>query len=157
MSSWFDALEEKGLAAVEWPYPVRYGVENEVDADVLVLGGGPAGCMAAIAAARTGARVVLVDKGHPKRSGGGGVDHWLNTPNPCSPITAEECVDWEFESYNGYVNGLSRYIASREGYDTLLEIEQIGGKIRDTEDEFKGAPFRDEKTKFLFAYDYENK
>jgi len=157
MSSWFDALEEKGLAAVEWPYPVRYGVENEVDADVLVLGGGPAGCMAAIAAARTGARVVLVDKGHPKRSGGGGVDHWLNTPNPCSPITAEECVDWEFESYNGYVNGLSRYIASREGYDTLLEIEQIGGKIRDTDDEFKGAPFRDEKTKFLFAYDYENK
>ena len=33
----------------------------------------------------------------------------------------------------------------------------MGGKIRDTEDEFKGAEFRDEKTKFLFAYDYENK
>ncbi len=157
MSDWFGALEDLGLKAVKWPYPVRYGVENAVDADVLVLGGGPAGCMAAIAAARTGATVVLVDKGHPKRSGGGGVDHWLNTPNPCSQITAEECVDWELESYNGYVNGLSRYIASREGYDTLLEIEKMGGKIRDTGDEFKGAPFRDETTKFLFAYDYENK
>ena len=157
MPNWFDALGTLGLDAVKWPYPVRYGKENEVDADVLVLGGGPAGCMAAISAARAGARVVLVDKGHPKRSGGGGVDHWLNTPNPASGITAEECVDWEFESYNGYMNGLSRYISSREGYDTLLEIEQMGGKIRDTDDEFKGAPFRDEKTKFLFAYDYENK
>jgi hypothetical protein len=66
-------------------------------------------------------------------------------------------VEWEFESYNGYCNALSRYIASREGLDTLLEIEQMGGKIRDTEDEFKGAPFRDEKTRFLFSYDYENK
>jgi hypothetical protein len=33
----------------------------------------------------------------------------------------------------------------------------MGGKIRDAEDEFKGADFRDEKTKFLFAYDYEGK
>jgi succinate dehydrogenase/fumarate reductase flavoprotein subunit len=157
MADWFEALENMGLAAVAWPYPVRYGVETEVDCDVAVLGGGPAGCMAAIGAAKAGARVILVDKGHPKRSGGGGVDHWLNTPNPASTITAEECVDWEFESYNGYCNALSRYIAAREGYDTLVEIEQMGAKIRDTEDEFKGAPFRDEKTKFLFAYDYENK
>ncbi len=157
MTSWIEILENTGMAAVKWPYPVRYGVENEVDADVLVLGGGPAGCMAAIAAARAGAKVVLVDKGHPKRSGGGGVDHWLNTPNPASPITAEECVEWEIESYYGYCNALSRYIASREGYDTLLEIEQMGAKVRDTEDEFKGAPFRDEETKFLFCYDYENK
>jgi len=52
---------------------------------------------------------------------------------------------------------MSRYIAAREGYDTLLEIEELGAKIRDTDDEFKGAPFRDEKTKFLFCYDYENR
>ena len=31
------------------------------------------------------------------------------------------------------------------------------GKIRDTEDEFKGAEFRDDETKLMFAYDYENK
>jgi succinate dehydrogenase/fumarate reductase flavoprotein subunit len=30
-------------------------------------------------------------------------------------------------------------------------------KIRDTDDEFKGADFRDEATKFLFAYDYQNR
>ncbi len=35
----------------------------EFDADVLVLGGGPAGTWAAISAAERGARVVLADKG----------------------------------------------------------------------------------------------
>ncbi len=38
-------------------------------ADVLVLGGGPAGCWAAITAAEAGASVVLVDKGHCGTSG----------------------------------------------------------------------------------------
>jgi len=33
----------------------------------------------------------------------------------------------------------------------------MGGKIRDTDDEFEGAEFRDEATKLLFAYDYQNK
>jgi succinate dehydrogenase/fumarate reductase flavoprotein subunit len=33
----------------------------------------------------------------------------------------------------------------------------MGGKIRDTEDEFTGADFRDEATKLLFAYDYKNR
>ena len=42
------------------------------------------------------------------------------------------------------------------GAITLLEIEEMGAKIRDTDDEFKKAPFRDEETKFLFSYDYVN-
>ena len=29
--------------------------------------------------------------------------------------------------------------------------------LRDTEDEFAGAEFRDDETKLMFAYDYENK
>ena len=33
----------------------------------------------------------------------------------------------------------------------------MGGKIRDIDDEFRGADFRDEETKFLFAYDYLNR
>ncbi len=35
----------------------------ELDADVLVIGGGPAGTWAAVSAAERGARVVLADKG----------------------------------------------------------------------------------------------
>jgi succinate dehydrogenase/fumarate reductase flavoprotein subunit len=41
----------------------------DVLADVLVIGGGPAGAWAAVAAAETGARVVLVDKGYLGTSG----------------------------------------------------------------------------------------
>ncbi len=147
------------LQSIEWPYPIRYWKEKEISTDVLVLGGGVAGCFAAISAARKGAHVILVEKGSTIRSGAGGAgcDHWVHTPNPCSKITAEQLVTYELESNGGYCNGLSRYIAARESYETLLELEKMGGKIRDSEDEFRGADFRDEKTKFLFAYDYENK
>jgi ribulose 1,5-bisphosphate synthetase/thiazole synthase len=78
---------------VEWPYPVNYGRENEVDADVLILGGGVAGSHAAINAAKRGAKVVVVDKGAVIRSGSGGagVDHWHGAcTNPCSTVTLEE-------------------------------------------------------------------
>lgn len=154
---WKQALMAHGV--MEWPYPIRYGEETEVEADVLVLGGGIAGCWAAISAAKEGARVVLVEKGATLASGSGGTgcDHWINTPHPGSPISAEEIVGWELEFTGGYTNGLSRYIAARESYETLLELEEMGGKIRDTENEFEGAPFRDEKTGFLFAYDYESR
>jgi succinate dehydrogenase/fumarate reductase flavoprotein subunit len=143
---------------MEWPYPVYYDREQEIETDVLILGGGPAGCMAAISAAKKGLKVALLDKAYPKRSGGGsGFDHWLNTPHPGTKILPEECVEWEAATWGGYTNGMSKYIAAREAYDTLLEIEKMGGKVRDLDDEFVGAPFRDEKTKFLFCYDYENR
>jgi len=41
---------------------VNYGKENEVEADVLVLGEGIAGSHAAISTARKSTRVVLVEK-----------------------------------------------------------------------------------------------
>ncbi len=152
-----DYVEQHGKL-MEWPYPVRYDVQNEVETDVLILGGGPAGCMAAISAAKRGLKVAVLDKAYPKRSGGGsGFDHWLNTPNPCSKITPEDCIAWEAATWGGYTNAMGRYIAAREAFDTLLEIEKMGGKIRDVDDDFKGAPFRDERTRFLFCYDYENK
>ena len=55
------------------------------DADVLVLGGGPAGAWAAIAAARAGASVVLADKGYCGTSGAaasGGNNLWYIPPGP---------------------------------------------------------------------------
>ena len=61
--------ETVGRSTPEWPYPVRYEEEKEVDADVLILGGGIAGCHAAINAAKRGAKVVVVDKGTVIRYG----------------------------------------------------------------------------------------
>lgn len=154
----WEALMKEGIVN-EWPYPIRYGEEKEISTDVLVLGGGIAGCWAAIGAAKKGLKVAIMEKGATIRSGSGGAgcDHWVYVANPCSNIAPEEMVDAELASNGGYTNAISRYIASREAYDTLLELEAMGGKVRDAEDEFKGAEFRDEKTKFCFAYDYENK
>jgi hypothetical protein len=60
-------------------------------------------------------------------------------------------------SYGEFGNGITCYIQCKESYDALLDLEQMGLKVRDVDDEFAGAEFRDEKTKLLFAYDYEGK
>jgi len=54
-----------------------------IDADVLVIGGGPAGCWAAVSAANAGAQVVLVDKGYCGTTGAtasAGVGVWYVEP-----------------------------------------------------------------------------
>ncbi|SDG41862.1 FAD binding domain-containing protein [Bradyrhizobium sp. Rc2d] len=55
------------------------------DADVLVLGGGPAGTWASVSAAQHGARVVLADKGSCGTSGAtaaAGTGVWYVDPDP---------------------------------------------------------------------------
>ena len=100
---------------MKWPYPVNYNVENEVDADLLVLGGGLAGPMAAITAAKKGLKVVLVDKGCTMHSGsaGSGIDHWVGCPNPASPISPEELFEFALQNQNGYINGIAQYIKAK--------------------------------------------
>ena len=144
----------------KWPYENEIGQEELVKSEVLVLGGGLAGCYAAIAAARHGKKVVLVEKGATQRSGsaGSGFDHWESAcTHPCSGVTAKEIAEAYVNEQDGYSNGIGHYIECREGYDRLLDMESFGGKIRDTEDEFKGAAFRADETKLMFAYDYKNK
>ena len=145
---------------MEWPYPVEYGNEKEFSTEVLILGGGVAGCFAAISSAKKGAEVTIVEKGATVRSGGAGagIDHWQFSPtNPASGITPEELAEGLIRNHNGWNCGMTTYIQCREGYDALLELEKMGMKIRDTEDEFIGADFRDEATKLLFCYEYQNK
>ena len=62
----------------KWPYANEIGDVQTDEAEVLVLGGGLAGCFAAIAAAEKGKSVILVEKGATVRSGsaGTGFDHW---------------------------------------------------------------------------------
>jgi succinate dehydrogenase/fumarate reductase flavoprotein subunit len=145
---------------VRWPYPVRYGRQRNVETDVLVLGGGIAGVWAAIAAARQGAKVTIMEKGATQRSGAGGsgCDHWQWVgDNPCSGVGPEEMADALIDNHGGYRNGMGTYIQCASGYETLLELEAMGAKVRDVAGEFAGAPFRDPATKLLFAYDYTNR
>ncbi|GII63806.1 pyridine nucleotide-disulfide oxidoreductase [Sphaerisporangium krabiense] len=68
------------------------------EADVLVIGGGPAGAWAAVAAAEAGAEVVLADKGYCGTSGSaasGGNNLWYLPPDPArreAAIAARETL-----------------------------------------------------------------
>ncbi len=155
--------EPLGNIPLKWPYPVHYGEENEVVADVLVIGCGVAGSFTAIHAARKGAKVIVVDKAPISRSGsaGAGIDHWHDAcTNPCCTISPEEMVESggaQGSCIGGFPSQHVAYIACKESYDALLDFENMGIEIRDVDDEFAGAEFRDEETKLLFAYDYDNK
>lgn len=150
----YDELSEKMARA--WPYPVKYGKENEFATDVLVVGGGIAGCHAAINAAKRGMRVIVLEKGATVHSGcsGAGVDHWgAAYTNPACTSDLEQAAESSARR-RSYINGMLSYITMRESYDALLDCEEMGLKFRDEDDEFAGAPFRDEKSKIMFAYDY---
>ncbi|HEX7305462.1 2Fe-2S iron-sulfur cluster-binding protein [Lentzea sp.] len=77
----YDGLVARGLAGQgklsSEPDPARYDAKHE-HCDVLVVGAGPAGLVAALTAARSGARVVLVDE--QNQAGGAllGVDEYLD-------------------------------------------------------------------------------
>jgi succinate dehydrogenase/fumarate reductase flavoprotein subunit len=154
MSTWHEYLKEQGRAP-DWPYPVRYDKEQEIEADVLVIGGGISGCWAAIAAAREGLNVALVEKADTIRSGAGGpgCDHWCNAPaNPLSNVDPDRWA--EHMADRPYCNGIGIQIQCREDWDTLQEMELMGGKIRDIKNEYKGAQGRDEKTKLMISPRY---
>ncbi len=158
MTSWHELIELEGQTP-EWPYPIRYEQEQTIDTDVLIVGGGIAGCRAAISAAQgKGLRVAIVEKAATIRSGAGGPggDHW-DYPMTCPLMTVspEEQCQRIIESYGGYCCGIGRYIQCREGYDAFLELEPMGGKIRDTEGEYAGCWGRDEKTKLVLAERYQ--
>ena len=147
MTKWHDLLKKYGKPTA-WPYPIRYNKEQKIVTDVLIIGGGIAGCWAAISAARNGVKVAMVEKADTIRSGAGGpgCDHWCVTPaNPHSKVDPD---DWarrlvEHPVHAGdppteplplsYANGIGTQIQCREDWDTLLEMEQMGGKIRDTD------------------------
>lgn len=159
MTTWHEYFQQN-TNIPPWPYPIRYGNERRIETDVLVLGGGIAGCHAAINARRRGAEVVILEKSAAKWSGNGGagVDHWLSAcTNPCSQVSPEAFTVRAMQDSGGYDCGPLRYINARESWDALLDCEQMGMQIRDVNGEFAGAAFRDEKTQLLFAYDYESK
>ena len=144
MLTWQEIIQKEGQPP-QWPYPIRYEQEQEVETNVLVLGGCIAGCWAAISAARKGVRVALVEKGATIRSGAGGsgCDHWCDAPaNPVSKVDPDEWAQRLANAGGGYSCGIARQIQCRENYDTLLELEKMGGKVRDNDDEYVGAEGR---------------
>lgn len=144
-----------GGTPAQWPFPISYDKENRVETDVLVIGAGIAGGMAGIMAARRGVRVAVVDKApiDVSGSGGAGLDHYGGCiSNPDCKFTPEEYI--ELSKGGPFGADHRNYINMKGSWDNLLELEKLGMHFRDEEDEFAGAPFRDEKTKIMYAYDY---
>ena len=88
-------------------------------ADVLVIGGGPAGTWAAISAARNGASVILADKGFCGTSGAtapSGTGVWYVDPDPAKRVLVAG-------TYNGHPVNAAAAIA------TLRILARDGGAI----------------------------
>ncbi len=88
-------------------------VHLEVDVDVLVIGGGPAGTWAAVKAAEAGATVALVDKGYCGSSGAtaaAGTGVWYVPP-----------VEGERESAKASREALGGHLASRHWMERVLD------------------------------------
>ncbi|SMC22643.1 Succinate dehydrogenase/fumarate reductase, flavoprotein subunit [Andreprevotia lacus DSM 23236] len=90
--------------------------------DVLVIGGGPAGCWAAWRAARSGARVVLADKGYVGTSGAtapSGTGVWYVPPE----AEAREAALASREALGGYL--ADRGWGTRVLDQTYANLEQV--------------------------------
>lgn len=141
---------------IAWPFPVDYDKVNHITVDVLVVGGGLAGCSTAIAAARKGVSVAVADKAPIRRSGcgGAGMDHYLTIlDNPKTPMTPEENLEVGVTAGR---QGHRDYIAVKGSWDALMELKKLGLPLEDTTEEFEGSPMRDDELGILKAYDYRN-
>ncbi|MEH2050020.1 FAD-binding protein [Nostoc sp.] len=114
-------------------------LELDLEADVLVIGGGPAGTWAAWSAASGGARVILVDKGYCGTTGcaaasGNGV--WYVPPDP----EARETAKASRESLGGFL--ADRNWMDRVLNQTYVNVNQLAewGYPFPTDDE--GKPYR---------------
>jgi len=104
--------------------------------DICVVGGGLAGCMAAIRAGELNERVILVDKSNPERSGctATGTDHiWAYFPEvqKAEGVSLDDLVEDHVQNLaKGLINrDIIDYIAATS-YDRILDLERFGMKMR---------------------------
>jgi len=113
--------------------------ENRLEADVLVIGGGIAGCFAAIKAREQGAEVILVDKGFVGKSG--------QTPYARGFMAFNPNWGHNLDVWMDYINKTSEYVNNRywtevtikESYARYQDLVSWGVRFKTGED---GQPIR---------------
>ncbi|MFB3883960.1 MAG: FAD-binding protein [Thermodesulfobacteriota bacterium] len=119
---------------------------NIIDTDVLVIGGGIAGCFAALKASEIVKNVTVIEKATLRRGGsvGPGMDHvsaGVGSPIPNTP-TLEEAIK-DAQSTGVGKRGLSgfsgnHFLKVAKGmYDRILDFERFGVKMREDNGSFK--------------------
>src|SRR5512147_439582 len=108
------------------------GVEQpgeNLEADVLIVGGGLAGNNAAIGAAEKGAKVLIADKSSINRCGAiaGGVDHFMAYLGTDAWDTREAYLEWGGIVSNGAFNvSVQNAVFCRELDAAIERMKRIG-------------------------------
>jgi len=114
-------------------------VKNEVipiETDVLIIGGGLAGCMAGIKAAESDVSVTIVEKADTRASGcaGTGVDHlWAYIPPVHEKMgySIEDLVESHIKGIaRGFIDPELLHFIARESYNRVLDLESFGLNFR---------------------------
>jgi succinate dehydrogenase/fumarate reductase flavoprotein subunit/HEAT repeat protein len=105
-----------------------------LDCDVLVIGGGTAGTMAALTAAEQGAQVLLLEKAHVRHSGAlaMGMDGVNNAVIP-GKATPEDYVAEITRANDGIVNQRTIYQTATRGFAMVQRLERYGVKFEKDE------------------------
>src|ERR1700712_782248 len=105
-----------------------------LDCDVLVIGGGTAGTMAALTAAEHGAQVLLLEKAHVRHSGAlaMGMDGVNNAVIP-GKAEPEDYVAEITRANDGIVNQRTIYQTATRGFAMVQRLERYGAKVEKDE------------------------
>jgi succinate dehydrogenase/fumarate reductase flavoprotein subunit len=108
---------------------------QETSVDIAILGGGIAGCMAAIRATELADRVLVVEKCDTRRSGcaATGIDHiWTYVPGIHGPgVSVDDIVRDHTTWAQGFLDQeVAHYVASHS-YERILDLERFGVPIKD--------------------------
>ncbi|MDP2663105.1 MAG: FAD-dependent oxidoreductase [Dehalococcoidia bacterium] len=105
----------------------------DLSCDVLVIGGGLAGCMAALNAREKGASVILIEKSAVQRSGSAasGLDHARGVYPVDGTGTPDEFADSFMRQSDGMASWKLLRIIGEEMPERMFYLEKFGLKIRD--------------------------
>jgi succinate dehydrogenase/fumarate reductase flavoprotein subunit len=107
-----------------------------IETDVLIIGGGLAGCMSAIKAAEYDVSVTIAEKADTRSSGcaGTGIDHmWGYIPPVHEKMgyTIEDIIESHTKGIaNGFIDPELLHFIVRESYDRVLDLESFGLNFR---------------------------
>src|SRR3990172_7954751 len=107
-----------------------------IDTDVLIIGGGLAGCMAAIKAAEYDVTVTIAEKANTLASGcaGTGVDHmWAYIPPVHEKMgySIEDLIESHTKAIaHGFISDDLIQLVARESYNRMLDLEKFGLNFR---------------------------
>jgi succinate dehydrogenase/fumarate reductase flavoprotein subunit len=110
------------------------GSRQRLACDVLVIGGGTAGTMAALTAAEAGGDVLLLEKAHVRHSGAlaMGMDGVNNAVIP-GKATPEQYVAEITQANDGIVNQRAIYQTATRGFGMIKRLESYGVKFEKDE------------------------